>query len=124
MPDFHKLEGTIPVAPLSLIVMESAKELGNSVDNYISQFRHELYKMPENDPAFHGYVKIAIKSDTAWTDLEVVKRNAPSTRVFEAMMSTFLRMSATTVSPIRCTITLITSLLMTIIRILSVLSVL
>ena len=30
MPDFHKLEGTIPVAPLSLIVMESAKELGNS----------------------------------------------------------------------------------------------
>ncbi len=57
MPDFHKLEGTIPVAPLSLIVMESASELGNSVDRYISQFRHELYKMPENDPAFHGYVK-------------------------------------------------------------------
>ena len=57
MPDFHTLEGTIPVAPLNLIVMESAKELGESVNNYISQFRHELYSMPENDPAFHGYVK-------------------------------------------------------------------
>ena len=57
MPDFHKLEATIPVAPLNLIVMDSARELGDSVDKYISQFRHELYKMPENDPAFHGYVK-------------------------------------------------------------------
>ncbi len=57
MPDFHQLESLIPVAPLNLIVMESAKELGKSVDSYISEFRHNLYKMPEYDPAFHGYVK-------------------------------------------------------------------
>ena len=63
MPDFRKLEGSIPVAPLSLIVMDSAKELGASVDHYIAQFRHELYKMPENDPAFHGYVKDSYLTD-------------------------------------------------------------
>ena len=63
MPDFRKLEGTIPVAPLNLIVMDSAKELGDSVNRYISEFRHELYKMPENDPAFHGYVKDNYKID-------------------------------------------------------------
>ena len=39
MPDFSKLETSIPVAPLNLIVMDSAKELGDSVDRYISEFR-------------------------------------------------------------------------------------
>ena len=63
MPDFSKLETSIPVAPLNLIVMDSAKELGDSVDRYISEFRHNLYKMPENDPAFHGYVKDSYKID-------------------------------------------------------------
>ena len=33
MPDFSKLETSIPVAPLNLIVMDSAKELGDSVDH-------------------------------------------------------------------------------------------
>ena len=61
MPDFSKLETSIPVAPLNLIVMDSAKELGDSVDHYIAEFRHNLYKMPENDPAFHGYVKDSYK---------------------------------------------------------------
>ena len=63
MPDFSKLETSIPVAPLNLIVMDSAKELGDSVDHYIAEFRHNLYKMPENDPAFHGYVKDSYKID-------------------------------------------------------------
>ncbi len=57
MPDFHQLESLIPVAPLNLIVMESAKELGESVDRYISGFRKNLYSMPDFDPAFHGYAK-------------------------------------------------------------------
>ncbi len=61
MPDFHQLESLIPVAPLSLIVMESAKELGDSVDKYIASFRHSLYKMPEADTAFGAYVKDSFK---------------------------------------------------------------
>ena len=63
MPDFHQLESLIPVAPLNLIVMESAKSLGESVDKYIAEFRHNLYQMPESDPAFHGYVKDSYKID-------------------------------------------------------------
>ncbi len=63
MPDFHQLESLIPVAPLSLIVMESAKELGESVDRYIAQFRHSLYKMPEAETAFSAYVKDSFKVD-------------------------------------------------------------
>ena len=67
MPDFHQLESLIPVAPLNLIVMESARQLGDSVDKHIVEFRHNLYKMPEVDPAFQGYVKdsyqIGVKLD-------------------------------------------------------------
>ncbi len=61
MPDFHQLESLIPVAPLSLIVMESARELGDSVDKYIASFRQSLYKMPEADTAFGAYVKDSFK---------------------------------------------------------------
>ena len=63
MPDFHQLESLIPVAPLNLIVMESARELGDSVDKYISEFRYSLYKMPDSDPAFHRYVRDSYKID-------------------------------------------------------------
>ena len=61
MPDFQQLESLIPVAPLNLIVMESAKELGESVDKYIAEFRRNLHQMPEGDPAFHGYAKESYK---------------------------------------------------------------
>ena len=57
MPDFQQLEASIPVAPLKLIVMESAKELGSNVDKYLSEFRHNLHKLPNNDPAFREYVQ-------------------------------------------------------------------
>lgn len=57
MPDFHKLDSTIPVAPLSIIVMDSAKELGEAVNNHLVYFRHNLHTLPGNDPAFQGYVR-------------------------------------------------------------------
>ncbi len=57
MPDFHKLDSSIPVAPLSLIVMDSAKELGGLVNNHLVNFRHSLHALPGSDPAFQGYVK-------------------------------------------------------------------
>ncbi|WP_026525734.1 ribose-phosphate pyrophosphokinase [Butyrivibrio sp. MB2005] len=56
MPDFHKLESLIPVAPLALIVMDSAKDLGEKVNNHLSSFRHALHTLP-SDPAFRDYVK-------------------------------------------------------------------
>ncbi|MCR4902641.1 MAG: ribose-phosphate pyrophosphokinase [Butyrivibrio sp.] len=57
MPDFQQLETSIPVAPLKLIVMDSAKELGTKVDRYLSEFRHTLHKLPKNDPAFQEYIQ-------------------------------------------------------------------
>ena len=56
MPDFHKLDSSIPVAPISFIVMDSAKELGELVNNHLVDFRHEMHSLP-NDPAFQGYVR-------------------------------------------------------------------
>lgn len=57
MPDFQKLEASMPVAPLSLIVMDSAKELGESVNKYLVDFRHTLHLRPTQDPAFNEYAK-------------------------------------------------------------------
>lgn len=57
MPDFHKLEETLPVAPLGIIAMESAADLGIRVNDYLVQFRHTLHTMPANDPAFRGYTE-------------------------------------------------------------------
>ncbi|MCH4193199.1 MAG: ribose-phosphate pyrophosphokinase [Butyrivibrio sp.] len=57
MPDFHKLEATMPVAPLGLVALDSAGELGKSVNQYLAEFRHTLHTVPSTDPAFRGYVK-------------------------------------------------------------------
>ncbi len=57
MPDFHTLDSSIPVAPLSFIVMDSARELGEKVNNHLVSFRHGLHTLPGHDPAFQGYVR-------------------------------------------------------------------
>ena len=57
MPDFHKLEATMPVAPLKLVALDSAKELGESVNHYLCEFRHTLHSVPSADPVFKDYVK-------------------------------------------------------------------
>lgn len=55
MPDFQQLENKIPVAPLKLVVLDSATELGEKVDNYLVDFRNNLHKVPAGDPAFKNY---------------------------------------------------------------------
>ncbi len=55
MPDFQKLETTIPVAPLRLIAMESAAALGKSIDAHLADFRSTIHRPPSPDPAFQGY---------------------------------------------------------------------
>ena len=44
MPDFHKLEASIPVAPLSLIALDSAADLGKAVNRHLVDFRHNLHQ--------------------------------------------------------------------------------
>ncbi|MCM1126515.1 MAG: ribose-phosphate pyrophosphokinase [Lachnospiraceae bacterium] len=56
MPNISKLEAAIPVAPLKLIVLESAAKLGNSVNTHLVNFRRDIQNNVKNDPAFEGYV--------------------------------------------------------------------
>ena len=55
MANVKDLENAIPVAPLKLIVLDSAAKLGNQVNKYIVQFRKEINHPAKDDPAFQGY---------------------------------------------------------------------
>ena len=57
MPNLSKLEKALPVAPLKLIAMDSAARLGDSVNNYLVEFRKNLNTGLKTDPAFHGYAE-------------------------------------------------------------------
>ena len=49
------LKNAMPVAPLKLMVLNSAAELGNQVNNYLVNFRSKVNNVYINDPAFQGY---------------------------------------------------------------------
>ena len=56
MPNLLELENAMPVAPLKLIAMDSAKNLGEKINNYLVDFRKFINNdKVKNDPAFHGY---------------------------------------------------------------------
>ena len=57
MPNLDQLENAMPVAPLKLVVMDSAKEIGESVNNYLIEFRKQINNVHKADPAFHGYAE-------------------------------------------------------------------
>jgi len=65
MPNLHELEAAIPVAPLKLIVLDSAARLGNQVNNYLVNFRKSVKNIAKNDPAFEGYVSDNYIADAA-----------------------------------------------------------
>lgn len=56
MPNLHELEAAIPVAPLKLIVMDSAVNLGENVNNHLVNFRKSIKNLAKNNPAFEGYL--------------------------------------------------------------------
>lgn len=56
MPNLQELEAAIPVAPLKLVVLDSAEKLGNKVNNYLVNFRRDVKNIAKNEPAFEGYV--------------------------------------------------------------------
>lgn len=65
MPNLRELEAAIPVAPLKLIVMDSAINLGHSVNNHLVNFRRDVKSIAKNAPAFEGYVSDNYILDTA-----------------------------------------------------------
>jgi len=57
MSYLQDLEKAMPVAPLKLMVLESAAALGNRVNNYLVDFRNKERNFYHNDPAFQGYAE-------------------------------------------------------------------
>ena len=55
MPNLVELESAIPVAPLKLLALDSCKELGERVNEYLVDFRKNVHNDIKQDPAFRGY---------------------------------------------------------------------
>jgi len=55
MADVSALEKKLPVAPLKIVAMDSAAQLGNVINNYLVSFRNETHINFKHDPAFQGY---------------------------------------------------------------------
>ncbi len=55
MPNTNLFENTMPVAPLKLVVLNSAAALGSKVNDYLVKFRSNVNSVYMKDPAFQGY---------------------------------------------------------------------
>lgn len=57
MPNLRVLENAMPVAPIKIVALESARDLAISVNNYLTLFRKTVNNKVKDDPAFHGYIE-------------------------------------------------------------------
>ncbi|MBQ9990431.1 MAG: ribose-phosphate pyrophosphokinase [Lachnospiraceae bacterium] len=57
MPNVQMLENKLPVAPLKLVVMDSAKELGEEINSYLVEFRKHLQDTFQDKPDWEGYTE-------------------------------------------------------------------
>ena len=51
------------MAPLKLVVLDSATDLGDKVDKYLVDFRNNVHKVPADDPAFKNYRQDSYKME-------------------------------------------------------------
>ncbi len=66
MPNLQEIERALPVAPLKIAVLPSAKAFGRRINNYLVEFRKILHNdRLKQDPAFRGY-----SEDNYLVDLE------------------------------------------------------
>ena len=42
MPNLRELENAMPVGPLKIVALSSAREMGNKVNDYLVQFRKNI----------------------------------------------------------------------------------
>jgi ribose-phosphate pyrophosphokinase len=64
MSNHIDLSNSIPVAPLKLIVMESAQPLGKKVNQYLVGFRRRIEHKAKHDHAFDGYMENSYMLET------------------------------------------------------------
>lgn len=56
MPNLHKIENAMPVAPLKIVALSSAKRMGARINSYLAEFRKSIHNdKVKTDPAFQGY---------------------------------------------------------------------
>lgn len=55
MTDIQEMETALPVAPLKIAALESCKDLGQKVNDYIVRFRQETFDTSINSPLFSSY---------------------------------------------------------------------
>ena len=56
MPNLQEIENSMPVAPLKIIALSSAKKMGERVNDYLVEFRKTIHNdKVKTDPAFQGY---------------------------------------------------------------------
>ena len=55
MADVTKLEQALPVAPLKIVALDSAAEMGRVINEFLVKYRKETHKDVTNDPAYQGY---------------------------------------------------------------------
>jgi len=57
MPNLHELENAMPVAPLKIVALPSARKMGERINEYMVQFRKSIHNdKVKKDPAFHDYI--------------------------------------------------------------------
>lgn len=57
MPNLNELQNALPVAPLKLVVLDSATALGQQVNDYLVDYRKTINNVHKNDPALLGYIE-------------------------------------------------------------------
>ena len=55
MPNIELMEKKLPIAPLKLAVMDSCKDLGQKVNDYIVSFRQNSFHEVESSPLYMNY---------------------------------------------------------------------
>lgn len=58
MPNLQELENAMPVAPLKIVALSSARKMGERINDYLVEFRRTVPNdKVKTDPAFHGYIE-------------------------------------------------------------------
>lgn len=65
MPNLKELENALPVAPLKLVVMDSADKMGQEINSYLVEFRKTIKNTFRNDPALEGYTEDTFLAEAA-----------------------------------------------------------
>ncbi|MBR3607625.1 MAG: ribose-phosphate pyrophosphokinase [Lachnospiraceae bacterium] len=57
MPNLNSLEKALPVAPLKIVVMDSAKTMGEEINKYLVEFRKSINNNVSKDGGIQGYIE-------------------------------------------------------------------